>query len=317
MYELVSALAGQASINDLGTTITSHLRRLVPFTLCVLYIYHSTSDDLEATYALGEGSSTVKGLRIPLGHRLSGWVAVNHQTIVNSDPTLDLGEIARTVSPRLRNCLSTPLISDGHLVAVLTLYTGGVEGFSENHRRIVEAVAQQAAYPIRSAGEVRAPDKGDTWSDLPTIERLEQAFALATSHTLRTSESLFLVFIDVTSFRQLHMIHGRPVVEEALRLVAEHTRATLSSTDVLFKYGASDLVALLDVPDAKAATALADRICDSVRRHPLILRTGKLTVDISATVIKAPQDATTLRQLIAVAREQKGAAPDSRSPSVH
>src|SRR5262249_39769109 len=48
MYELVSALAGQASVSDLGTTITSHLRRLVPFTLCVLYTYQSASDDLEA-----------------------------------------------------------------------------------------------------------------------------------------------------------------------------------------------------------------------------------------------------------------------------
>jgi diguanylate cyclase (GGDEF)-like protein len=199
----------------------------------------------------------------------------------------------------------------------LTLYTGGTEGFSENHRRIVEAVAQQAAYPIKSAGEVRASDKGDAWSELPTIERLEQAFALASSRSLLISESLFVVFIDVTSFKQIHVIHGRPAADEALRLVAEHTRAILQSTDVLFKYGVSEFVALLGVPDTQAATALADRICDSVRRHPLILRTGKIAVDISATVIKAPQDATTLRQLIAVAREQKGTAPDNRPPSVH
>jgi diguanylate cyclase (GGDEF)-like protein/putative nucleotidyltransferase with HDIG domain len=317
MYELVSALAGQVSVNDLGTTITSHLRRLVPFTLCVLYVYQSTSDDLEAAYALGEGSSTVKGLRIPLGHRLSGWVAVNRQTIVNSDPTLDLGEVARTVSPRLRNCLSTPLIFEGHLVGVLTLYTGGTDGFSENHRRIVEAVAQQAAYPIKNASEVHTSDKGDAWSDLPTIERLEQAFTLTASRALRISESLFVVFIDVTSFKQIYVIHGRPAADEALRLVAEHTRAALQPTDVLFKYGVSEFVALVDVPDTHAATALADRICDSVRRHPLVLRAGKTTVDISATVIKAPQDATTLRQVITVAREQKSAAPDNRPPSVH
>ena len=29
-----------------------------------------------------------------MGQRLSGWVAANRQTILNSDPMLDLGEIA-------------------------------------------------------------------------------------------------------------------------------------------------------------------------------------------------------------------------------
>jgi diguanylate cyclase (GGDEF)-like protein len=125
------------------------------------------------------------------------------------------------------------------------------------------------------------------------------------------------VFIDVTSFKQIYVIHGRPAADEALRLVAEHTRAGLQPTDVLFKYGVCEFVALVDVPDTHAATALADRICDSVRRHPLVLRAGKTTVDISATVIKAPQDATSLRQVITVAREQKSAAPDNRPPSVH
>ena len=178
MYELVSALAGQASVSDLGTTITNHLRRLLPFTLCVLYAYETASDELEAAFAVGESASTVTGLRIPLGHRLSGWVAANHQTIVNSDPTLDLGEIARTVSPRLRNCLSAPLISDNQLVGVLTLYTSVADGFGEDHRRIVEAVARQAAYPIKCAKEVVPQRKADSWKDLASVERIEQAFEL-------------------------------------------------------------------------------------------------------------------------------------------
>ena len=117
-------LAGQASIGDTGDVIAKHLRRLVPSSLCVFYLYDARADELEAKHATGEATSVVKGLRIPLGQRLSGWVAANRQTILNSDPSLDLGEVARCVTPRLRSCLSTPLLCDDSLVGVLTLYSG-------------------------------------------------------------------------------------------------------------------------------------------------------------------------------------------------
>ena len=118
LYELARALAGQAGTSDTGDVIAKHLRRLIPSSLCVFYIYDASTDELEAKHALGEAMSVVKGLKIPLGQRLSGWVAANRQTISNSDPSLDLGEVARCTTPRLRSCLSTPLLSDDTLVGV-------------------------------------------------------------------------------------------------------------------------------------------------------------------------------------------------------
>jgi putative nucleotidyltransferase with HDIG domain len=149
LYELARALAGQASISDTGDVIAKHLRRLVPFALSVLYLYEDATDELVARHAMGEASSLVKELRLPLGQCLSGWVGANRQTIVNSDPTLDFGEVARTFNPRLRSCLSTPLLSNDQLVGVLTLYSASPEGFSEDHRRVVEAVARQIGHTFK------------------------------------------------------------------------------------------------------------------------------------------------------------------------
>jgi len=149
LYELARALAGQASISDTGDVIARHLRRLVPFALSVLYLYEDATDELVARHAMGEASSLVKELRLPLGQRLSGWVGANRQTVVNSDPTLDFGEVARTLNPRLRSCLSTPLLSNDQLVGVLTLYSATPEGFSEDHRRVVEAVARQIGHTFK------------------------------------------------------------------------------------------------------------------------------------------------------------------------
>ena len=54
-----------------------------------MFVYNPSTDELEARHATGEASASLKGLRIPLGQRISGWVAVNRQTALNSDPTLD------------------------------------------------------------------------------------------------------------------------------------------------------------------------------------------------------------------------------------
>ena len=101
----------------------------------------------------GTEASQVRGLRIALGQRLSGWVAANRQTISNSDASLDLGEAAAAQSPRLRSCLSTPLILDAELIGVLTVYSAQVRAFSDDHSRIIEAIAKQVSITFKSVSE--------------------------------------------------------------------------------------------------------------------------------------------------------------------
>lgn len=122
--------------------IVAAIREVIRFSLGVLFLNDVATNELEAAYAFGDSSEFVRRLRIPLGQRLSGWVAVNRQTIVNSDPVLDLGDIARAAG--LRVCLSTPLISkDYSILGVLTLYSTAADGFTDTDRSAIEVFAQQ------------------------------------------------------------------------------------------------------------------------------------------------------------------------------
>jgi len=155
MFELASALAGPGSLGDAGDAIAKHVRRLIPSSLCVFFLYDRASDEIEARHAVGDGASLVQGMRIVLGQRLSGWVAANRQTISNSDASLDL-DLERSNPLRLRSCLSTPLVFDDELIGVLSLYSGEPNGFNDDHRRIIEAVARQAAPALKSAAGLTA-----------------------------------------------------------------------------------------------------------------------------------------------------------------
>ena len=163
LYELAQSLAGQKSVVDNCDVVVKHLRRLIPFALSIVFIYDDATDELEARHALGH--ATPLGLKIQLGRRLSGWVAANRQTIANADPVLDLGELARRSSPRLRSCLSTPLVCDDLLLGVLTLYSGTEDGFSDDHRRIIEDVAKHVAPVFRAASRTEQDRLGHTRID--------------------------------------------------------------------------------------------------------------------------------------------------------
>jgi putative nucleotidyltransferase with HDIG domain len=142
LFDMAQVLSGYATPGDAIDSIAARIRRLIPFVLAVVYTYDDSTDELLAKHASGEASALVKGLRISLGQRLSGWVAANRQTIMNSDAMLDLGETTKSVNPRLRSCLSTPLTVVDQLVGVITLYSTAPEGFTEDHRRLIEAVAR-------------------------------------------------------------------------------------------------------------------------------------------------------------------------------
>ena len=168
LYELARATAGNVNPADAADTIANHLRRLIPFSLCVFYEYDAFRDELEASHTVGDGRSSVHGLRIPLGQRLSGWVAANRRTICNSDPTLDFGDAARSQAVRLRSCISTPLLVGEHLAGVMTLYATETNAFNEDHRRIVELIAKQIAHLFTRSADRDSVSHRESIGPLPS-----------------------------------------------------------------------------------------------------------------------------------------------------
>jgi putative nucleotidyltransferase with HDIG domain len=155
---LVNTVSDGANAHDVGSVIGRYLRLTIPFSLLILYRYDVDSDELTVAHAVGELAGMVQGLRIAVGDRISGWVAANRMTIVNSDSVLDLGPVAKSAVPQLRSCLSVPLVSgdDGSLIGVLSLHSSGSDSFSNEHQKLVEAFATLSVPVIaRSTGVER------------------------------------------------------------------------------------------------------------------------------------------------------------------
>ena len=319
VYQLARALAGHVSIADAGDVIAKHLRRLIPSSLCVFFIQDHSTGDLEARHVIGDGTPLVRGLRMGLGQRLSGWVAANRQTILNSDATLDLGDIARSSSLSVRSCLSTPLVWKDELVGVLSLYSTEVTGFNDDHARIIEVVAPQISHTLYRAIEFDNSPRRDTLTGLPVFEQLEHLIQSTGDYrTPHTSDALLL--IEVEDLTQINRDHGRAVGDEVLRHVARSARGGLRVADILFRTSGDDFVAFLGAADRDTAEVVATRIRERINENTVVLAAERrLAVRVTVTTIISPSQGAQFRELLATAKAtpQPGSKPPHDEPMIH
>jgi putative nucleotidyltransferase with HDIG domain len=312
LYDLAIALPGNIGFRETCDIVAAHLRRLVPAIAYVFYVYEQASDDLVAAHATGENASHFSGLRIHRGQRLTGWVAANKQTIVNSDPVLDLGEIARVARPRLTSCLSTPLLSGAELIGVLTLYSANEDGFTEDHRRIIEVIASQTAVPIKRALTVdgRSRTKEET-NPINAIDIDDVAVA-----EVMSVGAVSVIVITISYINRSDGIVTRPA-SIALEFIVEGIRKSLRVGDLFLRYKVDQFLVLLPETDSTGANLIASRISERLIEE-CSKRPESRALDPKLGIASTPRDGLSVEALIETAheRERRVLEPPPRA-SIH
>ncbi|HEY0873369.1 MAG TPA: HD domain-containing phosphohydrolase [Vicinamibacterales bacterium] len=289
LFALSQALSGQLKMVEVAHITFGHLRRLVPHAFGVLFAYIEETDELIAAHASGQSASLLTGMRVPMGQRLTGWVAASRQTIRNSDPVLDLGEAAKTLMPRPRSCLSTPLTLSGRLVGVLTIYSPDVNFFSEEHERIFEAAARQVSPAVNRALKA---ESGSI---------LAQALSLSPSGEPLPDEVPVGTCLAVVETDD----QGPEITPETAEAISTELIYEEGANDLVFQRGGRQLVILSEQRDERELRKLIGRALPSTYRAQVV-------------VARSPAHGRSLEQLIAAAddvlRKMRGSDhPPTRS----
>lgn len=308
LYELSQVIGSGATVAETAEVIFSHLRRCVPVASLVLFAYDQAQDQLVARHASGEHAGSMSGMRIGLGQRVSGWVAANRRTALNSDPVLDLGDVARTRSPRLLSCLSTPIETSESLVGVITLYSTQKEAFSDQQSRVVQLVAAHAAEALRHRlGTEQRAERSSSETDTENVvngERLQRSFNHARFQSTRSGVSVVVI-----STRKLSARKG-------CTGIADSIRPLLRATDELFQSGPEELVVIMPKTDSRSCCLVTEHIYESLASKASLS-------DLTLAGASSPDEGDTLLALVQTARSRLGQAPDwspkqpSSNPAVH
>jgi diguanylate cyclase (GGDEF)-like protein/putative nucleotidyltransferase with HDIG domain len=317
LYDLALGLTGHVELGDVGDMISKHLRRIVPASVVVFFVYDPNTDDLVSSHAAGSNASNLLGLRIPRGERLSGWVAANKQTILNSDPVLDLGEVARLLRPRLKSCMSTPLVFNQELVGVLTLYSVNADAFNEDHKRVLEVVGRQVSQTVHYALSFerhRAIDLRDGATGLPNVRHFERMFAAASTNA-QPEDKVSIIAVTIRH-NMSRITPGEAVGDRAVQAIAGAVRKALRGGDLLFRYSHNELVVLLTHTDEDTAAVVADRIRAATVSELSTNPPGTLSLSIALGVATALVEGVAVHNLVEAARERERPAA-AHTSSIH
>ena len=147
---LARAVSGEATIADVGALTWMMLRQVVPCLSMAIFIHDEKHDAMIVQYGDGSHGSALRGARVTLGTRIAGWSAAHRRFVLNGDPAIDLGAGVASLSPPLRSSLTVPLLHDGNVLAVISLYASTLEAFTNDHARLLTLLAPSLATSIAS-----------------------------------------------------------------------------------------------------------------------------------------------------------------------
>jgi putative nucleotidyltransferase with HDIG domain len=143
------------SREDIFSLLAVRLRRLVPHE--AMAVYCPKEGGLIPEFASGENAGRFSTLGIPLGEGLSGWVAQNHKSILNGNPSVEPGyRNDPTQNSTLGSALAVPIEGASRLTAVLAVYRAGQDAFTAQDLRTVEAMGVEIGRAIENAAKPKA-----------------------------------------------------------------------------------------------------------------------------------------------------------------
>jgi len=237
------------SVEDLGVIISKQLSKLTGFTAMALYCASDNGRAISCRYA--EGVLTgVEIPEIPLGEKLSGWVAAHRTPIWNSDATLDLSpEVAKGTGIALGS--SVALIDGEVVIGTLTLYSTAGAEISVEQRVLIQSLAPLLASAVASAiahDELVAID-GSNQSDREALYGVLDALLSSRAHWSDRGDPDRHVIVRVTWHVDSVSPERQRSMQETLdRAIALATSSTghvvrLSSADLLIAAPQKHLIA--------------------------------------------------------------------------
>jgi len=294
LYEIAQALGSSLGVPEAMALIQDKVRRLVPFTTCALFL----GDDDQGyvcRYAHGPGTEA-----------LYKWTPKSWSEIALRLPTCADGRGAH--GEDLTALLPCPLMFERRLIGGLVIYHTVAGGFTDEHRRVLGRVSEQAAAVIYNSTRFEQTEHEsytDPLTALPNRRSLDRQFEAGLVRADRSKGSCSVVVLDLDRLKEINDTYGHEAGDRALRAVGDTLRATVRQNDLCARFAGDEFIVVLwdCIPEHEARRVL--ELQTAVGAHPFEPRPGvRVSLSISAGAARFRVDGTTFDELMAAADER-------------
>jgi diguanylate cyclase (GGDEF)-like protein len=187
------------------------------------------------------------------------------------------------------------------VIGVISIQNYRADAYTEDHIRILERIAIQAAIAIENArlyAEVQRLTIIDELTGIYNYRGLLELGAREVERAHRFNRPLSVLFFDIDDFRNFNNTYNHSTGNIILKAVSERCRSILRTVDVLTRYGGDEFVALLPETDIAGAEGVARRMAEEIAAYKIATPFGELGVTISIGVTALSKEKPHLSALI-------------------
>ena len=294
LYEIAQALGSSLGVPEAMALIHDKVSRLVPFVTCALFL-GDDNDGYVCRYAHGSGTEA-----------LFKWTPKSWSELSLKLPSCADGRAAH--GEDLKALLPCPLTFEGRLIGGLVIYHTFPGCFTDEHRRVLGRVSEQAAAVIYNSTrfeQTQHESHTDPLTGLPNRRSLDLQFEAELSRASRTGSSVSVVVLDLDRLKEINDTYGHEAGDRALRTIGTVLRSTVRQQDMCARFAGDEfIVVLADCSPEHEARRVAE-LQNAISAHPFEPRPGvRVSLSISAGPARYPEDGRTFEELLAAADER-------------
>ena len=308
LYEIARTFGTSLNVEHTLEILVDKVGHVVPFDTCVVYIYDDTKGYATARHVVGKNAQKLTSRSIALGEGVTGFALANRSPINQLHPSLDFTDINPEAGIKYHSMASLPLFKDDVLLGALSVYSGELEQYSDDHMRLLETVTRLASDALGNAmrhAEAESNALTDPLTGLPNGRYLSLRFDEEAARARRTDRAFQVVMLDLDEFKNVNDSFGHKSGDKMLREVAHIIASQLREYDFLARYGGDEFVALVQEVVGSQVDELCLRIENAVSKFSLMVgRNRYARVGISVGTATFGIDGETLDQLVVAADEK-------------
>lgn len=294
LYDIAQALGSSLSVADAMALIDEKVRRLVPFVTCALFLGDDT-DGYRCRYAQGPGTEAM------LRWEPRSWSEISLKLPSCADGREVHGE-------EISSLLPCPLTFDGRLIGALVIYHTVPGCFTDEHRRVLGRVSEQAAAVIFNSTrfeQTQHESHTDPLTGLPNRRSLDRQFEAGLERAAKTQGTASVIVLDLDRLKEINDTYGHEAGDRAIRSVASVLRSTVRQDDLCARFAGDEFVVVLWDCDPQHEERRVKDLQAAVGAYPFEPRPGVLlSLSISAGPARFPADGSTFEELLAVGDER-------------
>lgn len=269
-----------------------------------MLLVDEAAKDLYYAIAVGENAESLKGLRVPMGEGVAGWVAATGNPLVVPDVSLDPHWSVFTRNhPELniQSIACVPVRSAEKTLGVIQLLNSKLDLLSEYSISFLRILCDYAAIAIQNARSMTLIQELTITDDCTSLFNARHLYTMLDGEvSLRGVFSL--LFIDLDRFKQVNDTHGHLIGSRLLAEVGSLLKRTMGPSASSFRYGGDEFVVLLPGMAKSHASHMTVKLRNELRNARFLEGAG-LSLQLSGSFGLAtfPEDGMTVSTILRAA----------------